>query len=72
MPGGGALLVTMRANDWEGTEEDFQGAKIFWIHYDAERNREIVERTGFTIVYKEIATTGGERHAVILAILDRK
>ena len=31
MPNGGALLITMGAGEWEGTEENFHGAKMFYI-----------------------------------------
>ncbi|HEU0072792.1 MAG TPA: class I SAM-dependent methyltransferase, partial [Dehalococcoidia bacterium] len=64
----GALLVTMGASDWEGSDPDFQGAEMHWSHFGPERNREMTEAAGFTIVLDEIDESGGERHQVILAI----
>ena len=65
---GGALLLTMGANEWEGTESDFHGVEMFWSHYDANTNRKLVEAAGFDIKYAEIDERGGEAHQVILAI----
>jgi cyclopropane fatty-acyl-phospholipid synthase-like methyltransferase len=69
MPNGGVLLITMGAEDWEGSEENFHGAEMFWSHYGAEKNKELVEQAGFTIILNEIDTAGGEKHQVILAKL---
>lgn len=70
MPKGGALLITMGAEEWEGTENDFHGSKMFWSHYGAEKNKEMLEKAGFEIVMSTIDTSGGEKHQVILAKLD--
>lgn len=64
---GGYILVTMGASDWIGTEDDFHGVKMFWSHYGAEKNVEIIKTAGFEIVSEEIDTSGGEKHLVILA-----
>jgi cyclopropane fatty-acyl-phospholipid synthase-like methyltransferase len=66
---GGLLLVTMGAREWEGTEDNFHGAPMFWSHYDSRTNRRLVEQARFTIVFDEIDQQRDERHQVILAEL---
>lgn len=63
---GGAFLATMGADDWEGSDADFHGAETLWSHFGPERNRELIEAAGFTIVLDAIDTSGGERHQVVL------
>ncbi len=67
LPAGGALLITMGAAEWEGTE-DFHGEQMIWSHYGAERNARFVDSAGFEIVHDEIDRSGGEEHQVILAL----
>lgn len=62
----GYLLITMGANDWEGKEDNFCGTEMYWSHYGAQKNLQLVEKAGFTILFSEIDTTGGEEHLVIL------
>lgn len=64
---GGLILVTKGSGEWEGTKEDFHGSKMWWSHYGAEKNKEIVKNTGFEILLNEIDTSGDERHLFILA-----
>jgi SAM-dependent methyltransferase len=64
---GGALLITMGAGEWEGVEDDFHGARMYWSHYGAERNAEMVESAGCTVLVSEIDHSGGEQHQVIIA-----
>ena len=63
----GLLLVTMGSSEWEGKEDNFYGAKMWWSHYDPKKNREIIESAGFEILLDEIDTAGEERHQVVLA-----
>jgi len=63
----GYLLITMGSSDWEGTEDDFHGAKMFWSHYDKDKNVELVKQAGFKIIYDTVDTSGGEKHLVIFA-----
>lgn len=63
----GHLAITMGSSDWEGTEDDFHGAKMFWSHYGKDKNVELVKQAGFRIVYDTIDTSGGEKHLVIFA-----
>jgi cyclopropane fatty-acyl-phospholipid synthase-like methyltransferase len=64
---GGYLLVTMGANDWVGKEDDFCGAEMYWSHFGADKNKELVINAGFEILFDEIDTSGNEEHLVILA-----
>jgi len=64
---GGLVLVTMGSAAWEGIEDDFHGAMMYWSHYGSEQNREIIERAGFKVLLDEIDTSGGERHQIFLA-----
>lgn len=69
MPNDGALLITMGASEWEGTEEDFHGAKMYWSHYGVEKNTELVQNAGFEIVLNEIDSAANEKHQIIIAKL---
>lgn len=66
MLNGGYILITMDAEAWEGSE-DFHGAKMFWSHFGAEKNKVLVEEAGFEIILNEIDTSCGEKHQVIIA-----
>ena len=46
----GYLLITIGSSEWEGKEQDFHGAEMFWSHYDSRKNREMVEEAGFEII----------------------
>lgn len=67
LPRRGLILVTLGSKAWEGTEDDFFGAKMFWSHFGKEKNRKMIEEAGFKILLDEIDTSGGEKHQVILA-----
>lgn len=67
LPKGGYLLVTMGSSEWEGTEADFHGVEMFWSHFDAKKNRQLIEGVGFEILIDKIDRSGGEKHQVILA-----
>jgi ubiquinone/menaquinone biosynthesis C-methylase UbiE len=62
----GYLLVTMGSSDWEGTEDDFHGEKMFWSHYGAEKNKNLVKTAGFKVMLDEIDTSGQEKHQILL------
>ncbi len=67
LPVGGMLLVTMGANEWEGVDDNFHGAQMWWSHFGPKKNREIIENAGFEILLNEIETSDGKNHQVILA-----
>lgn len=64
---GGYILVTMGYSDWEGREKGAGGEIMEWSHYAADKNREIIEKAGFQIVFDKIDTSGGEKHLVVIA-----
>lgn len=64
---GGYFLLTMGTGEWEGTEEDFHGTKMFWSHYGREKNLQLIREAGFTVLSEEIDTSGGEEHVIVLA-----
>jgi trans-aconitate methyltransferase len=47
---GGLLIATMGATESEGTEEDWLGAPMYWSHFDAETNQQLVTNTGIEIM----------------------
>jgi cyclopropane fatty-acyl-phospholipid synthase-like methyltransferase len=61
------ILVTMGYDEWEGAEKGAGGEMMEWSHYGADKNREIIEKAGFQIVFNKIDTSGGEKHLVIIA-----
>ncbi|HUD44090.1 MAG TPA: class I SAM-dependent methyltransferase [Patescibacteria group bacterium] len=63
----GLLLITMGSSEWEGKEDNFFGGEMSWSHYGKEKNRQLVEETGFKILLDEIDDSGGEKHQMILA-----
>lgn len=67
LPQGGLILITMGAGEYEGVEDNFHGVEMFWSHYGAEKNTEIVENAGFKILLDEIDTGGDEKHQIIIA-----
>lgn len=67
LPIGGLILVSMGSSDWEGKESNFFGTEMYWSHYGQDKNRQIIQNTGFNIILDEIDTTGGEKHQIILA-----
>lgn len=64
---GGFLLITMGAGEWEGTEDDFHGTKMFWSHFGREKNIELVKEAGFEIIYDMVDTSGDEKHLIVFA-----
>ena len=65
---GGYLLITMGASDWEGKEDNFCGTEMYWSHYGANKNIQLIQKAGFKIIYSEVDESGGEKHLIILAI----
>lgn len=44
---GGLLIATMGAMESEGTEDDWLGAPMYFSHFDAETNQQLVTNAGF-------------------------
>ncbi|MFC1991354.1 class I SAM-dependent methyltransferase [Chloroflexota bacterium] len=66
LPAGGLILLTMGSSEREGIEEFF-GVKMYFSHYGPEKNKEIIERAGFEVIFDKIDAIRGEEHQVILA-----
>jgi len=67
IPKGGYILVTMGYSDWEGKEKDFFGDEMEWSHYGADKNKELIQKAGFQIVFDEVDTSGEEKHLIVIA-----
>jgi cyclopropane fatty-acyl-phospholipid synthase-like methyltransferase len=65
---GGVVLISMGAEDYEGTEGEFHGAEMYWSHFGPAENRRLVEAAEFKVRLDEIDTSSNERHQIILAI----
>jgi SAM-dependent methyltransferase len=53
---GGLFFATMGAGDSpDGVEPDWLGAPMFFSHYDAEKNQDLVRRAGLEILSAEVA-----------------
>lgn len=67
---GGRLLAVLGAREWEGTEDNWLGlgATLFWSHFGAEENLELLRRAGFRLIEssREPDVEGGE-HLFVLA-----
>jgi 2-polyprenyl-3-methyl-5-hydroxy-6-metoxy-1,4-benzoquinol methylase len=66
LPVGGALLVTMGEEAWEGVE-DYLGAEMYWSSYNRDENKTLIETAGFEIVLDDIDSSADERHQIVLA-----
>jgi cyclopropane fatty-acyl-phospholipid synthase-like methyltransferase len=59
---GGAFLATWAMSDWEGIEENWEGwgAPMWWSHFDAETNLDMLREAGFAIERADVRESGGE------------
>lgn len=67
LPSGGLILLTMGAGEWEGEEDNFFGVKMWWSHYGAEKNKELIQNAGFKIIFAKVDEDEDEKHLVVLA-----
>jgi SAM-dependent methyltransferase len=52
---GGLLFATMGAHDTpDGVEQDWLGVPMFFSHYDAEKNRDLVRQAGLDILSADV------------------
>ncbi len=67
---GRRLLATMGNDDWEAGESDWLGlgAEMYWSHYGADTNLELLEQAGFRVLETQVEpdTFDGE-HLFVLA-----
>ena len=69
-PGGIMLLCTGAGDLKDDINEDYLGTRMYWSHYGAEKNMQIVKKAGFEIIWaKEVGdeTCDGSKHLFILA-----
>jgi SAM-dependent methyltransferase len=67
----GFVLLCLGADDLEkDIEEDYLGARMYWSHYDAETNLNMVKECGFDVIWSRVvadATSPGGAHLFVLA-----
>jgi SAM-dependent methyltransferase len=70
---GGLFLATWPIGEWEGEEENWEGwgTPMWWSHYRAEVNLQMLRDAGFEVETEETVTSGGETWLWVLARSDR-
>ena len=66
----GLLLLCMGANDLPEDVGDFLGTPMYWSHYDAQTNLEMLRVAGFEILWSRLvddATSPGSTHLFVIA-----
>ena len=48
------ILFNPGTDNWEGYEEDFLGARMFWSQYDPKKTLKIIKNAGFEIIWSKI------------------
>lgn len=66
LPLKGLLLISMGDKDFEGYA-DYLGKKMWWSQWGPAKNRELIEKAGFEIIWEDITRSGGEAHQMMLA-----
>lgn len=70
---GGLLIATMGALESEGMEEDWLGAPMYWSHFDAGTNQQLVTNAGFELVEAALDTADEDGQPIThLWIVGRK
>jgi ubiquinone/menaquinone biosynthesis C-methylase UbiE len=66
----GLVLLCLGADDLEKDIHDYHGTRMYWSHYDAEKNLNLVKECGFDIIWSKIvadSTSPGAAHLFVLA-----
>ncbi|MFN2303653.1 MAG: class I SAM-dependent methyltransferase [Anaerolineales bacterium] len=66
----GWVLLCLGADDLERDIHEYHGARMYWSHYDADTNLNLVKECGFNIVWSKIvadSTSPGASHLFVLA-----
>jgi len=67
----GLALLCLGADDLEEEiVEDYNGAQMYWSHYDAKTNLNLVRACGFELIWSKVipdATSPGSSHLFVLA-----
>jgi hypothetical protein len=71
-PTGLALLNLGRGDQSDVTNEDYHGAKMYWSHYDAGTNIQMVQECGFEIVWHKLVEDETDPGSIGLFVLARK
>jgi SAM-dependent methyltransferase len=69
----GLMLLCMGADDLEKDIHDYHGTRMYWSHYDAETNLNMVKECGFDILWSRVvadSTSPGASHLFVLAQKD--
>lgn len=69
-PGGHALLCLGAENLIDDIEEDFFGERMYWSHFDSDTYHQMLQETGFLILWSKIVadeTCEGSSHLFVLA-----
>lgn len=69
----GLMLLCMGADDLEKDIHDYHGMRMYWSHYDAEANLNMVKECGFDIIWSKVvadSTSPGASHLFVLAQKD--
>ena len=64
---GGLLLVVLGRTDAPRDLDDFLGTPMYWSHYDASRNRLLLEEAGFAVLWSRLVGPRGDCHLWALA-----
>jgi SAM-dependent methyltransferase len=71
-PNGVALLVLHSDDDPESFEEDFFGEKMYWSGFDSKTNLEILQKTGFKVIWSKLVSDSlGEDSSHLFAFLKK-
>jgi ubiquinone/menaquinone biosynthesis C-methylase UbiE len=59
---GGMLFGTFGSGDNPEEHEDFFGAPMYWSHFDADTNRQLIADAGFRVVQADVDEDQDEQH----------
>lgn len=63
----GFLIITTGCEDWEGINELYEEIKMFWSHFNKEKNIQMLIDAGFIILFRDIYKILGKNHLLIVA-----
>ena len=69
----GLALLCLGADDLEKDIHEYHGTRMYWSHYDAETNLNLVKECGFVIIWSKVvadSTSPGASHLFVLAQKD--
>ncbi len=69
----GVMLLCLGAGDLEdGIDEDWYGAPMYWSHYDAATNLEMLEACGFKLIWSKMVPDSFDAEAIHLFVVVEK